>query len=48
MLSKVTQNQISSNFLPFEIKNFDINKLDENIFESYGWGYGFRVNIKKK
>ena len=28
------------------IKNFDINQLDENVFESYGWGYGFRVNMK--
>ena len=46
MLELATQNQISQSFLPFEIKNFDINQLDENVFESYGWGYGFRVNMK--
>lgn len=46
MLKKATMNQISSSFLPYQIKNFDIDNLDENIFDPYGWGYGFRVLIK--
>ena len=46
ILEEATQNQIPLSFLPFEIKNFDINQLDENLLDSYGWGYGFRVKIK--
>ena len=46
MLRQATQNQISLSFLPFEIKNFDISNLEENIFNQYGWGYGFRVLLK--
>ncbi len=46
MLKNATQNQIPKTFLPFQIKNFDINFLDENVFEPYGWGYGFRVNLQ--
>tara|TARA_B100000886_G_C20376862_1_gene472150 strand:- start:288 stop:1295 length:1008 start_codon:yes stop_codon:yes gene_type:complete len=47
MLIKAIQNNIPLNYLPFQIKNFDIEELEENVFEEYGWGYGFRVNIKK-
>lgn len=43
MLKEATRNQLPESFLPFEIKNFDIDKLDENIFEPYGWGFGFRI-----
>ncbi len=46
MLKKATENQISLSFLPFEIKNFDIDFLEENVFQDYGWGYGFRVLLK--
>ena len=46
MLKNATQNQISKSFLPYQIKNFDIKVLDENVFESYGWGYGFRVHLQ--
>ena len=42
-LEMATKNQIPSEFLPFEIKSFDIKQMDENIFEPYGWGFGFRV-----
>ena len=42
-LKSATTNQISNTYLPYEIKNFDVEKLEENVFESYGWGYGFRV-----
>ncbi len=48
LLNEACQNQVSSLFLPFEIKNFDIKKLEENLFESYGWGYGFRVLLNGK
>ena len=49
MLKLATTNQISSNFLPFEIKNFDVEKLEENAFEPYGFGFGFRImmNLEK-
>ena len=43
ILKMSTENQISLNFLPYEIKNFDIENLEENVFEPYGFGYGFRV-----
>ena len=46
MLKNATQNQISKSFLPYQIKNFDIKVLDENVFEPYGWGYGFRVHLQ--
>ena len=45
-LKKATQNRIPLSYLPFEIKNFDIYELEENVFDSYGWGYGFRVNMQ--
>jgi len=50
MLKLATTNQISSAFLPYEIKNFDLKKIDENLFEPYGFGYGFRVmmNLQNK
>ena len=49
MLSLATSNHLSSSFFPLEIKNFDVEVLDENDLESYGWGLGFRVmmNINK-
>tara|TARA_B100000674_G_scaffold298306_1_gene247476 strand:+ start:381 stop:1553 length:1173 start_codon:yes stop_codon:yes gene_type:complete len=46
MLKNATQNQISKSFLPYQIKNFDIKVLDENVFDPYGWGYGFRVHLQ--
>ena len=42
-LNQAIQNQISLSFLPFEIKNFDVEYLTENLFDPYGWGYGFRT-----
>ena len=45
-LKKATQNRIPLSYLPFEIKNFDVYELEENVFDTYGWGYGFRVNMK--
>jgi len=45
LLKQATTNQLSEFLLPFEIKNFDIEKLEENVFEPYGWGLGFRVMI---
>ena len=49
LLKEATTNHLSQSFLPFEIKNFDTEKLDENVFDPYGWGLGFRVmmDIKK-
>ena len=46
MLKNATQNQISKSFLPYQIKNFDIKVLDENVFDPYGWGYGFRIHLQ--
>ena len=43
ILKSATTNQISNAYLPYEIKSFDVEKLEENVFEPYGWGYGFRV-----
>ena len=45
LLKQATTNQLSEFLLPFEIKMFDIEKLEENVFEPYGWGLGFRVMI---
>ena len=47
-LKSATTNQISNSYLPYEIKNFDVEKLEENVFEPYGWGYGFRVMMDLK
>ena len=46
ILKSATQNQIPNSFIPYQIKNFDIKDLDENVFAPYGWGYGFRVYIQ--
>ena len=46
-LNQAIQNQISLSFLPFEIKNFDVEYLTENLFDPYGWGYGFRTLMKE-
>ena len=46
MLKSATKNQIPKSFIPYQIKNFDIKVLEENVFDPYGWGYGFRVYIK--
>ena len=43
MLSLATTNHLSSSFFPLEIKNFDVDVLEENDLEPYGWGLGFRV-----
>ena len=45
LLKQATTNQLSEFLLPIEIKNFDIEILEENVFEPYGWGLGFRVMI---
>ena len=43
MLSLATTNHLSPSFFPLEIKNFDVDVLEENDLEPYGWGFGFRV-----
>lgn len=48
LLNKATTNHLSGSLLPFEIKNFDIQELEENVFDAYGWGLGFRVMIDLK
>lgn len=45
MLATATKNHLPSSFLPYEIKNFDVEELEENEFEPYGFGLGFRVMI---
>ena len=45
MLSQATTNHLDSQFLDLEIKNFDVEILEENGLASYGWGLGFRVMI---
>ena len=45
LLKEATTNQLPKSFLPFEIKNFDVDILTENVFEPYGWGLGFRVML---
>ena len=43
MLSKAITNHLDLKFFPLEIKNFDVEVLEENGLEGYGWGLGFRV-----
>lgn len=43
MLSKATTNHLDLKFFPLEIKNFDVEFLEENGLDGYGWGLGFRV-----
>ena len=45
MLSQATTNHLDNQLLPLEIKNFDVEVLEENGLASYGWGLGFRVMI---
>tara|TARA_B100001057_G_scaffold444410_1_gene481282 strand:+ start:98 stop:1270 length:1173 start_codon:yes stop_codon:yes gene_type:complete len=46
ILKIATCNQIPDSFIPYQIKNFDIENLEENVFDPYGWGFGFRVYIQ--
>ena len=43
MLSLASTNHLDLKFLPLEIKTFDVEVLEENGLEGYGWGLGFRV-----
>ena len=43
MLKMATTNHLKSSFFPLEIRNFDVEVLEENDLEPYGWGLGFRV-----
>ena len=45
ILSQATTNHLDSQLFPLEIKNFDVEVLEENGLASYGWGLGFRVMI---
>jgi len=45
ILSQATTNHLDNQLLPLEIKNFDVEVLEENGLASYGWGLGFRVMI---
>jgi len=48
MLKMATTNHLKSSFFPLEIKNFDVDVMEENDLEPYGWGLGFRVMIDLK
>ena len=43
MLSQAITNHLDLEFLPLEIKSFDVEVLEENGLDGYGWGLGFRV-----
>jgi CubicO group peptidase (beta-lactamase class C family) len=43
MLKMATTNHLEPSFFPLEIRNFDVEVLEENDLEPYGWGLGFRV-----
>jgi CubicO group peptidase (beta-lactamase class C family) len=43
MLKMATTNHLEPSFFPLEIRNFDVETLEENDLEPYGWGLGFRV-----
>lgn len=43
MLSQAITNHLDLKFFPLEIKNFDVQILEENGLDGYGWGLGFRV-----
>ena len=43
MLSQAITNHLDLKFFPLEIKNFDVEVLEDNGLEGYGWGLGFRV-----
>ena len=45
MLSQAITNHLDLKLFPLEIKNFDVEILEENGLEGYGWGLGFRVLI---
>ena len=45
ILSQATTNHLDNQLFPLEIKNFDVEVLEENGLASYGWGLGFRVMI---
>jgi len=43
MLKMATTNHLEPSFFPLEIRNFDVEALEENDLAPYGWGLGFRV-----
>ena len=43
LLSQAITNHLDLKFFPLEIKSFDIEILEENGLDGYGWGLGFRV-----
>ena len=43
MLSQAITNHLDLKFFPLEIKSFDVEVLEENDLDGYGWGLGFRV-----
>lgn len=43
MLLQAITNHLDLKFFPLEIKTFDIEVLEENDLDGYGWGLGFRV-----
>ena len=43
MLSQAITNHLDLKFFPLEIKTFDVEILEENGLDGYGWGLGFRV-----
>ena len=45
MLSQAITNHLDLKFFPLEIKSFDVEILEENFLDGYGWGLGFRVLI---
>jgi CubicO group peptidase (beta-lactamase class C family) len=43
MLKMATTNHLEPSFFPLEIRNFEVEVLEDNDLEPYGWGLGFRV-----
>ncbi len=44
-LKLITKNNLDPKLFPLEISTFDQDNTDDNEFEPYGWGLGFRVMI---
>ena len=42
---KATQNQIPESFIPYQIKNFDVEVLDENVFDPLNVQIQIRKNV---
>ena len=45
MLSQAITNHLDLKFFPLEIKTFDVEVMEDNGLDGYGWGLGFRVLI---